>query len=95
MEAIYNSCYTGATGPCKKSKDTYSSLQASLTATGTHIPYGITQHMGSACHPAEVTFPTLPHGTMVQLITGADNRHITINVNDLLTYDRVLFRLSG
>ena len=40
----------------------YSSLQASLAATGTHIPYRITQ-----CYlpPAEVTFPPLPQPKLV------------------------------
>jgi len=34
------------------------------TATGTHMPYGITSHSVS-CHPAELTFPPLPQPKQV------------------------------
>ena len=35
----------------------YSSLQPGLAATGTHVPYWITQCV--TCHPSEVTFEPL------------------------------------
>jgi len=34
-----------------------------LIATGTHVPYGITQVI--TCYPAEVTFPPLPQPKLV------------------------------
>ena len=39
--SIFINCWCLKCSYCKKSKEGYSSLQ--LTATGTHIPYGITQ----------------------------------------------------
>ena len=48
----------------KKSKEGYSSLQASLPSPLREL----TCHMGShsvTCHPAEVTFPSLPQPKLV------------------------------
>ena len=47
-----------------KGKETYSSLQAGLRSPLRELTY----HMGShnvTCHPAEVTFPTLPQPKLV------------------------------
>jgi len=44
-------------GKGKAKVNAYSSYETSLTATGTHMPYGIAQ---CYLHPAEVTFPPLP-----------------------------------
>ena len=43
----------------------YSSSQGCHTATGTHMPHGITQSHSVTCHPAEVTFPPLPQPKLV------------------------------
>ena len=38
-------------------------VRNTLTATGTRVPYGITQCV--TCHPAQVTFPPLPQPKLV------------------------------
>jgi len=45
---------------CKVKKTEYSSSQTCLAAMGIRVPYWITQCYVT-CHPAEVTFPPLPH----------------------------------